>query len=255
MTVKAGILSSGIADEGYGDLGRPMLGVVMTPPSSGDLRNNELESPQGVVIRRVYGGSSAEEMGLQYGDLITEINGVEVNSMSTLRQIIQNYQPGDKVRVEGLRGGEPIASDGFLRGWPDNIPFRDIDANSESRYRDRVANRMARQEQSIARREETLDRLRQQEQTLKDEIEEIKNAQNEAAQQNPLQQQAMRALQAFDDLLSGDVQGLENLRQLPSTRLLYGFQVGKCAETNSSPTVTKGQPNLSFSFVVADDML
>ena len=47
-------------------------------------------------------------------------------------------------------------------GAGQKISLRDIDANSEARYRDRVASRLARQEQRMARREETLDRLRQQ---------------------------------------------------------------------------------------------
>ena len=166
------------AQDGYEDLGRPMLGVVMTPPSNNDLRKNDVDKSTGVVIRRVYGGSSAEEMGLEYGDLITEVNGVKIDSMSKLRKIIQSYQPGDEVRVEGLRGGEPIESDGFLGGWPDNIPFRDIDRMSEERYRNRVA-------RQSARREQTLDRLRQQQQALDDEIQQLREDEAAPAASKP----------------------------------------------------------------------
>ena len=248
-----GMLQTASAQDGYDDLGRPMLGVVMTPPSAGDLRNNDLEDSKGVVIRRVYGNSSAEEMGLQYGDIITEINGVEVNSMGTLRQIIQSYQPGDEVRVEGLRRGEPIESDGFLGDWPDNIPFHDIDENGEARYRDRVARRLARNEQRMARREETLNRLRQEEKDLEQEIADIKNAKEDSAGKNPLQRQA---LDAVDAIWSDDPEAVQQLSNLPSMRLQYGLKAGDAAtDTVSGEPVDTDKADFSFGFAVSDNML
>lgn len=248
---------SAMAESGYDDLGRPMLGVVMTPPSHRDLRHNDLDARTGVVIRRVYEGSAAEDMGLNRGDIITQINGVEIDSMSTLRRVIQSYQPGDEVVVEGLRGGQPLVGDGFLGGWPESIPFRQIDAQAEARYRERMAER-------TARRSEQLAALQQEQAALQQEVNQLREA-NAASPANPAQAAPTRAAA---DLVSAAWSGNGlALRSLPNWGFRYGMTIGSTepaikADTppNSSPTaldqrqVAEGQQT-RYTFAVSDRML
>ena len=57
----------------------------------------ELELPwvKGLVITEVIPGSSADDMGLQPGDVILEVNRIEVSSVEKWEEIISRLEPGD----------------------------------------------------------------------------------------------------------------------------------------------------------------
>ncbi len=50
--------------------------------------------------------SPADKAGLQVGDIITKVEDEIVNSKKTLTQIIQSYQPGDKLELTIIRAGQ-----------------------------------------------------------------------------------------------------------------------------------------------------
>lgn len=239
--------------DGYEDLGRPMLGVVMTPPSTRDINHNNLPPDSGVVIRRVHDGSAAQNMGLQRGDVVTQINGVPIDSMGTLRDVVQSYLPGDEVHVGGLRGGEPIQRDGFLGEWLENVPFEGIDEAAERRYRDTVNRRLARQERH-------LEDLRQEREQLANEVAERKQRLAEQGAADPAaaaparQGQTPRSLpaQVVSDLWGGAED--RQLSSLPNWRLRYGFAVTP-QDQPSAPTSSDQGSTLHFAFAVGDELL
>ncbi|MDO5695991.1 MAG: trypsin-like peptidase domain-containing protein [Eubacteriales bacterium] len=53
--------------------------------------------PRGIYITEVMPDSPAAEAGLQKGDVITSIDGRNIQSVKPLRRIILNHQPGDKI--------------------------------------------------------------------------------------------------------------------------------------------------------------
>jgi len=57
----------------------------------------ELELPwvKGLVITEVIPGSSADDMGLQPGDIILEANRVEVSTVDEWEKVISKLEPGD----------------------------------------------------------------------------------------------------------------------------------------------------------------
>lgn len=59
--------------------------------------------PVGVVIRQVYAGTGAEIAGLAQGDVIIGIDGQTVESMESLRELLEYYEKGTKVKVEFYR--------------------------------------------------------------------------------------------------------------------------------------------------------
>ena len=54
-------------------------------------------------MRQVTDGSSAQEQGVQVGDIITEINGVRVTSYAELTAEIANCKVGDVVTLKVYR--------------------------------------------------------------------------------------------------------------------------------------------------------
>lgn len=67
----------------------------------------ELELPRikGLVITEVIPGSSADDMGLQPGDLILEANRIEVSSVEKWEEVISRLEPGDTLLLLVFRNG------------------------------------------------------------------------------------------------------------------------------------------------------
>ncbi len=64
--------------------------------------------PAGALITGVQPGSGAANVGLQVGDVVTAVDGVHVDGIGDLAAQIQSHQPGDKVQLEVLRGGQTL---------------------------------------------------------------------------------------------------------------------------------------------------
>ncbi len=94
----------------HGIIIRPRLGVsyqMITPEMAID---QDLVRDSGALIAPaqdgesgVLPGSPAAEAGLEQGDIIFEINAIEINQDNTLRSVIQNFQPGDRIGLKVQR--------------------------------------------------------------------------------------------------------------------------------------------------------
>ena len=63
----------------------------------------DLGTMEGIYVAKVLEESSAEEAGLKAGDVITAIDGKEMNKMADLQEYLAKKRPGDKVSVSYLR--------------------------------------------------------------------------------------------------------------------------------------------------------
>ena len=90
-----------IIDNGYVK-DRAALGVRVYTSS------NSYYSTDGVTISEVIDGGSADQAGLEAGDIITAINGIEVNSYADLSKILDSKAVGDEVTVTVKRNDKPM---------------------------------------------------------------------------------------------------------------------------------------------------
>lgn len=60
----------------------------------------------GAVAIRVLEGTPAAEAGLREGDIITRIDGADIQSMIELSSQIQRRSPGETVTLDVIRDGE-----------------------------------------------------------------------------------------------------------------------------------------------------
>lgn len=81
-----------VADGEQGYLG--IEGVDVTSDSA-DMYN----MPTGVYVANVTSGGGAEDAGITKGSIITELNGITINSMTTLKEQLQYYRVGETVEV------------------------------------------------------------------------------------------------------------------------------------------------------------
>ena len=64
--------------------------------------------PEGAYIRRVLPGTPADSGGLRSGDVITMMNGEDLNEENTLATVLNKYKVGDKVELEINRDGKVL---------------------------------------------------------------------------------------------------------------------------------------------------
>ena len=113
---------------------RGYLGVSFPAPSVEDqmLRQAGINpgSVKGVYLTGIQPGSAAAEAGLKPGDILQGINGVQVTSSAEFSERIARQRPGDKVKIDYLRGKKKGSVTVKLKG----DRAADLAANDASMY-------------------------------------------------------------------------------------------------------------------------
>jgi len=104
----------------FGSVQRVMLGISMQD-IDGDLAQEKgLDQTRGVYIVDIVKGSPAQKSGIKQGDVLTAINGVNVNSSPSVQEQINRFRPKDKIVVQIMRGGKQkeisVVLDGAVAG-------------------------------------------------------------------------------------------------------------------------------------------
>jgi S1-C subfamily serine protease len=89
-----------------GTVRRAVLGVAGQDVDPQVAAAYGLEAESGALLLRIEPGSSADEAGLEPGDLVTAVDGAAISSMAELAIAIREREPGDELRLEVVRGGE-----------------------------------------------------------------------------------------------------------------------------------------------------
>ncbi|WP_420478338.1 trypsin-like peptidase domain-containing protein [Brevundimonas sp. FT23028] len=84
---------------------RPWLGVKGETISADIARSLGLERPQGVVVTQVWNNGPGDRAGIREGDLITAIDGAEINDQGGLNFRVGLHDPNESVEVTLLRDG------------------------------------------------------------------------------------------------------------------------------------------------------
>lgn len=92
------------------------IGVVSVAPRPIERRMPALgviieEGDKGPLVREVMPRSGAAKAGLKPNDVITQLDGKQVESRHGLIQAIRGHRPGDTVRLQLLRGGQTVNTD------------------------------------------------------------------------------------------------------------------------------------------------
>ena len=88
-----------------GKVERGRVGVGIEPVTEEMAKQLGLPKAQGVVIAQVEGGSPAAQAGLQPGDVVTKINGSNVESLRDFARYVGESKPGTQLQLEIWREG------------------------------------------------------------------------------------------------------------------------------------------------------
>jgi len=91
-----------LIEQGYVS-GRPEIGIVGEAVSS--FYHFYYRLPQGLYITEILEGSTADEAGLEPGDILISIDGTAITSSDTLKTALYAYEPGDQIQAIVYRGG------------------------------------------------------------------------------------------------------------------------------------------------------
>lgn len=87
-----------------GRIVRPYLGVAYTVITEDVATVKRL--PEGAFVQQVLRDSPADKAGIKTGDIISKLDGVEVNEGSSISTIVNKRKVGDSIEVELDRGGD-----------------------------------------------------------------------------------------------------------------------------------------------------
>jgi S1-C subfamily serine protease len=87
--------------------GHPLLGVEPAAVDEETRTKLNLKEGQGTRIATVQPGSPADKAGIKPGDIVISLGGKEPSGPG-LRDLVQNFAPGEKVEIVYLRGAEKI---------------------------------------------------------------------------------------------------------------------------------------------------
>lgn len=90
----------------YGVVQRALLGITILDVNAELAEEKDLPVLTGVLIDRVNAGGAADDAGLESGDVIIEINRVEIRNISNLQEQVAINRPGDKILVTFIRDGK-----------------------------------------------------------------------------------------------------------------------------------------------------
>ena len=104
FAVPVSIVQKVVADiRKYGVVQRAVLGIQIRNITDSIAKAKNLKTLEGAFVGKVGEESAAKKAGVKEGDIINQVNGVDVNSVSELQEQIGRYRPGDKITIAILR--------------------------------------------------------------------------------------------------------------------------------------------------------
>jgi len=107
--------------------------------TSEDADKQSLGSLRGVLITGTVPEGAAEAAGLKANDVITQFDGVDVNSTSELQVQVGKHRPGDKASVTFIRKGKETTVPIVLKNVAGNTSVVTADMNGEVVYGAKLA--------------------------------------------------------------------------------------------------------------------
>ena len=90
----------------YGEVKRALLGIKIRDLNTTFAEELGLNSLDGVYISGVERNSTADDAGIEPGDVIVAVNDIATNSTPELQEQIARFRPGDRVSVTYFRSGK-----------------------------------------------------------------------------------------------------------------------------------------------------
>ncbi|WP_459211665.1 trypsin-like peptidase domain-containing protein [Aquimarina rhabdastrellae] len=92
----------------FGDVQQGILGVSIAPVNETTREKYNISDTQGVIVSDVSKNSGAEKAGIQNGDLIKQIDGINIKKFADLSGYVSSKRPNDVIQVKINRDGRDL---------------------------------------------------------------------------------------------------------------------------------------------------
>jgi|APSaa5957512622_1039677.scaffolds.fasta_scaffold00355_3 serine protease Do len=90
----------------FGEVQRAYIGISIRDLDAVLAEEIGIDNIKGVYVTGLTNGGAAAEAGIEKGDVITQINDVEVNYMAELQEQVSKFRPGDHISITVNRDGK-----------------------------------------------------------------------------------------------------------------------------------------------------
>jgi serine protease Do len=95
---------------------------------------NDLDSTEGVMIASVEDDTPASDSGVEPGDVVTDFDGVTIESVPQFRRVVAGVTPGEKVKFHVVRNGKSKALTAVLKERPDTLVAEEEEQQEETKW-------------------------------------------------------------------------------------------------------------------------
>lgn len=100
----------------YGTVQRAILGISYLELDAKLAKEKEIKGTvTGLYVASVADRSTAREMGLEEGDVITKINGHDIQNGAQMAEHMNQFRPGDRISVTYIRNNQSFTKSATLR--------------------------------------------------------------------------------------------------------------------------------------------
>ncbi len=122
FAVPVSIVEKVVADlQKFGVVQRAVLGVEISDITDKFSKEKNLKTMEGAYVGKVVDMSSAKAAGIKEGDIINNINGIQVKSVAELQEQIGRYRPSDKITITVVRNNSVVTLDVQLKNRQGNM--------------------------------------------------------------------------------------------------------------------------------------
>ena len=132
----------------HGKVTRARLGVTIQDVNQRLANSFKLPRPMGALVSDVESGSPASKAGLKTGDVITKLDGRDIDRSSDLPARISILKPGSTTHLQVWREGKPVDIDVALGEFKDATTVASADATGDQGGRLGVAVRPLRPDEA-----------------------------------------------------------------------------------------------------------
>ena len=132
----------------HGKVTRARLGVTIQDVNQRLANSFKLPRPMGALVSDVESGSPAAKAGLKAGDVITKLDGREIDRSSDLPARISILKPGTKTHLQVWRDGKPVDVEVALGVFKDTTKVASADTTGDQGGRLGVAVRPLRPDEA-----------------------------------------------------------------------------------------------------------
>jgi len=130
FAIPANIVRKVVSDlKEFGAVQRAYIGVQIKNIDEKLAEEIGVADLNGVYVEKLVEKGSAKDAGIKEGDIIKEVEGVEVNSATELQAKIGEFRPGDEVSVSIIRDSKLIEKNVVLKNMEGNTEIIDNSDN------------------------------------------------------------------------------------------------------------------------------